>query len=70
MDLLERLAQELTGETPEALRDMSIDERQRRKGAKLSVVQTFPFVGRGNVLADRILDEDEVNRLLDIALQQ
>lgn len=70
---LEQIAQTVTGKSPECLRAQPITERRREVEAAqkkpTQFVSNFPFVGRGNVMRDRIISHAEVERLLDEALR-
>ena len=62
---LERTVHQLTGRPVEELRRLSIDELRaevvRRKG-RFKIRREYPFIGRGNVMADSLVDHDEVER--------
>lgn len=62
-----------TGESIEQLRNMTIDDRRRmlekRPGFITRFASVFPFIGRGNVMRDRVLSREEVNEILDESLR-
>jgi hypothetical protein len=62
-----------TGETAKTLRDEPIEDlrakREAKAGAPLRFISMFPFIGRGNVLRDKVLSRAEVDRQLLEALR-
>jgi len=38
---------------------------EKRNGKKVKIVTEFPFIGRGNVLRDRIITHDKINQEID-----
>ena len=73
LEILERAVERSTGEKVAALRSMSIDDRRRliERHTKRPVRFTtkFPFIGRGNVMRDRLKSHREVEAALATALQ-
>jgi hypothetical protein len=71
---LEKVVEHDTGEKAEYLRSTPLDEsRNRIERAHKKVLQfvsKFPFIGRGNVMRDKIVDRATVNRMLDAALRE
>lgn len=71
-DLIHALERE-TGESIENLRATTIDERRRmlekRPGFVLRLFSMFPFIGRGNVMRDRVISRDDINDALDKSLR-
>lgn len=70
---LEKTVTSMTGEKPSELRRQPLDERRKfleaRNKSPMRFLSKFPFIGRGNVLRDKIVSGAEVNALLDKALQ-
>lgn len=62
----------VVGEDLETIRRSTIPELRRRAesrhGRPLQFRSRFPFIGRGNVLRDRLVPHEEVERRLDKAL--
>lgn len=63
-----------TGRTADELRGMSPSElrllAESRHGEPLRITTRFPFVGRGNVLRDRLLSHQAVEEMLTEALRE
>ena len=72
LQALERSVERLTGYSATTVRNQTIDglqaEVEARTGRRLQVVNYFPFVGRGNVLGDRLVAHEDVERALDTVL--
>ena len=70
---LEATVERMTGMKAEQLRRQTITEgrlaAEKKAGRPMQFRSEWPFVGRGNVLRDRILTRDEINRSLDKALR-
>lgn len=70
---LEKTVSSMTGEAAYVLRSQTLDERRKvleaRYKTSMKFISKFPFIGRGNVLRDKIISGAEVNALLDSALQ-
>lgn len=45
------------------------DEAEKKLNSHLTFRVMWPFVGRGNILRNRVLNHDTVERLLDAALK-
>ena len=45
------------------------EEAERKLGSRLTFRVMWPLVGRGNILRNRVIDNDAVERLLDKALK-
>lgn len=69
---LELSVEKLTGKTVTALRDLSIEgyrlEIELVHKEPLRFISRFPFIGRGNVLRDRIVERKKVEEQLDAVL--
>jgi hypothetical protein len=71
---LEKVVEHDTGEKAEDIRFQSLDafrakiEHTRKR--VLHFVSKFPFVGRGNVMRDKIVEHVTVNRMLDAAIRK
>lgn len=52
--------------SPENMRS-HIEKRNRRR---VLFVSEFPFIGRGNVLRDNLLDSNEINKEIDLILSK
>jgi hypothetical protein len=69
---LERAVEASTGERVEVIRSRSLEETRRlaekRQGRPLKFVSHFPFIGRGNVLRDRLVSHEQVEADLDAVL--
>ena len=74
MKLLESVAQRATGKSAQELRDQPISELRREVETKsrrrMRFLSNFLFVGRGNVIRDKILSHGQVETLLDEALKE
>lgn len=72
-NLLERAIEKTTRESIESLRDMPLDERRRKiekkQGRRLVITRNFPFIGRGNVMRDRTISHEEIEKQLDEVLR-
>jgi len=70
---LEKVVEHDTGERADDLRFQPLDEFrtkiERAHKRVLHFVSKFPFIGRGNVMRDKIVDHATVNRMLDAALR-
>jgi hypothetical protein len=70
---LEQTVAHMTGVTVTTLRDQTLDERRKmlesQHGQPMKFISKFPFIGRGNVLRNKIVSGAEVNALLDQALR-
>jgi hypothetical protein len=70
---LEKVVERDTGERADDLRSQPLDEfrikMQRAHKRVLHFVSVFPFLGRGNVLRDKIVDHATVDRMLDAAVR-
>ena len=66
--ILERAVEALTGKNADALRQQTISERRKELEAahhqKMQFVSHFPFIGRGNVMRDRVMNHEKVEHLL------
>jgi hypothetical protein len=63
----------LTGQKAENIRRQSLSEIRRgtegRHGRTMRFISMFPFIGRGNVMRDRMVSHDRVEKMLDEALR-
>jgi hypothetical protein len=70
---LEKAVEKATGEKIEDLRSRSLEETRRvaesRHRRPLIFISKFPFIGRGNVMRDRLITHEEVEESLDEALK-
>jgi hypothetical protein len=70
---LEATVERMTGMTADQLRRRTITEgrlaAEKKTGKPMRLRSTWPFTGRGNVLRDRILTRDEIDRSIDKALR-
>ena len=61
------------GMTAEEMRRATLDElreaAEKKLGHRLTYRVRWPLVGRGNILRDRILSHEDVERILDAALK-
>lgn len=73
MHALERSVERLTGYSADTVRNQTIEEFQAqveaRAGRPFRVENYFPFIGRGNVLGDRLVAHEDVERALDSVLR-
>lgn len=73
MESLTRAVEQITGKTIDELRKQTLSERRTEveaaHGRPMRFVCHFPFLGRGNVLGDRVIDHKGVESLLDEALR-
>lgn len=70
--ILERAVELATGETVETLRSRTLEENRsavEAKGRAFVFKREFPFIGRGNVMCDRIVTHADVELALDQALR-
>jgi hypothetical protein len=62
----------LTGRSASSLRAETLTtvrlQVERASGRPLKFVSRFPFIGRGNVLRDRVISNETIERQLDEAL--
>ena len=70
--ILEQAVEQLTGESVALLRSRSLEETrkvaEKRHGRAFRFISRFPFIGRGNVLRDRLVTRKDVEATLDRAL--
>jgi len=70
---LEVSVERLTGKTVNDLRQFSIEdyrlELETRHKRPLRFVSRFPFIGRGNVMRDRIINSAKIEKQLDAMLR-
>jgi hypothetical protein len=66
LKMLEEVIEQSTGEKVEEMRRETIADRrariERTSGKKLRLTRNFPFIGRGNVLRDRVKTAEEIDR--------
>jgi hypothetical protein len=71
-ELLEAIERRV-GKTAEEIRRTPIDEMrsevEKKLGTRLTFKVRWPLIGRGNILRDRVLTNEAVERLLDAALK-
>ena len=71
--ILEQAVEQLTGESVAQLRGRSLEETralaEKRSGRPFQFISSFPFIGRGNVMRDRVISHQEVEASLDRALR-
>ena len=71
--ILQRAVEKATGETILQLRGRSLEDTRRvaeqRNRRPLKFISKFPFIGRGNVMRDRLVTHDAVEASLDEALR-
>lgn len=69
---LKQAVEQATGESIEVLRSRSLEENRRvaekRHGRRLFFTSKFPFIGRGNVMRDRLITRQDIDAALDEAL--
>jgi len=69
----EKTIEKILGEPIADIRNRPLDEQRRlieNKHKKPMKFETrFPFIGRGNILRDRTVDNETVEKLLDEALK-
>lgn len=62
-----------TGETVQQLRNTPIDERrnaiEKKHRKPMSFYTAFPFIGRGNVMGDKVISHADVEKLISKALR-
>lgn len=70
---LERTVERITGQSAEILRSQTLTELRQKTEArvkhKLRFVSRFPLIGRGNVMRDKTVDHETVERLLEQSLR-
>jgi len=70
---LERAVEAATNESIDSLRRVPIDERRNRveriTGRTLAFISRFPFIGRGNVMRDRLVSHSAAETSLTEALR-
>ena len=68
MNVLKNISKK-TGLSIDKIRQMSPREQklylEKRNNKKINFVSKFPFIGRGNVLRDGIIDNKDINRQID-----
>ena len=71
LSALEKSVEYLTGRNVSDIRNDTFDgfrEKQAKKGIFLKFFSVFPFIGRGNVNKDNIINHEDVNKQLDKVL--
>lgn len=70
---LEKVVERDTGEKADDLRSQPLDEfrikMERAHNRVMHFVSKFPFIGRGNIMREKIVDHATVNRMLDAAIR-
>ena len=70
---LEKSVENLTGRKAQELRDYTFSalrrQREAQTGKPMRFISRFPFIGRGNVLRDRVVSHETVERQLDAVLR-
>lgn len=70
---LEVSVEKLTGKSVADLRQSSIEGYRRERESVLKqpmrIISKFPFIGRGNVLRDRIISRGQIDKYLDAVLR-
>jgi len=70
----ERAIERATGKSIGVIRDTSLTDRrieiEQQRGRRIRLTNWFPFIGRGNVLNDRLVDHEEAERALKEALDE
>ena len=71
-DRFERAVERATGKSIGVIRETSLSDRrteiEHQRGGRIRLTNCFPFIGRGNVLNDRLVDHEEAERALKEAL--
>jgi hypothetical protein len=70
---LEKGVQRVSGISPSDLRNKTIGKHREQleaTGTRLNPISYSPFIGRGNVLADRIVTHRAVNDAVDLAIKE
>lgn len=72
--LIDRTIAESTGHSVEYLKDTPLDELRRnaeqKRGRPLKFVSVFPWIGRGNVMRDRLVSHEEAVAAYDDAIRR
>ena len=70
----ERAIESAAGVSIDVIRATPLSERrnaiEQARGSKFRIVNRFPFIGRGSVLSDRLVDHEEAERALKEALDE
>ena len=74
LQLLEQIAERVTGKTADDLRQTSVERLReqvelRHGGKPMQFPSHFPFIGRGNVMRDRTISHVDVEKVLDRILR-
>lgn len=73
IEILEKALEKACGESVSKLRSRTLEENRRlaekKHGLLARFVSYFPFIGRGNVLRNRLVTHEEVEKRLDEALR-
>lgn len=73
MPSLIKAIEKATGETVQCLQDMPISERrklvEKKLGTSMKFPSAFPFIGRGNVMGNKVITHADVERQLTKALK-
>ncbi|MEN6627445.1 MAG: hypothetical protein ABFD69_14570 [Candidatus Sumerlaeia bacterium] len=73
LQVLEQATELWSGKKADVIRKQSIEERRQEAEAKLHkklrIVRLFPFIGRGNILRDRVAESGQINKDLEKALK-
>lgn len=72
--LIDRTIAESTGHSVEYLKNTPLDElrknAEKRRGRPLRFVSVFPWIGRGNVMRDRLVSHEEAVAAYDDAIRR
>jgi len=69
LKIIEKVVSEKLGKSADELRNQTISEirkeAEKKAGHPLRYKKEFPFIGRGNVLRDRLTSSDEIEKKLE-----
>ncbi len=72
--LFEQTIEKATGQTVEHVRNTPIDELRQaaeaKRGGPLQFVSFFPWIGRGNVMRDRLVSHEEAEAAYDDSIDR
>jgi hypothetical protein len=72
--IFEQTIKEATGHSVEQIQQTPLDELRRdvekKRGRLLKFVSSFPWVGRGNVMRDRLVSHEEAETAYDDAIRR
>lgn len=70
---LDQTTLRITGQSAEDLRKQYLENIrkhfEKKHGRRMVFMSKFPFIGRGNVMRDRLIAHEEIEKMLEKALK-